>query len=189
VSAPSSIVIGCSAGGLDALKTVLGGLDAKLSQSILICCHSSSDTVELLCELLARVCPLPVIEAAERAPVRGGVVQLAPTGYHLLIEHDRHFALSIDPKVNHARPSIDVLFTTAAEVWTNTLIGIVLTGGNADGAEGLRRIRSLGGTAIVQSPATAQVAAMPKAALELAGADYCVDLPEIALLLNRLCLP
>ncbi|HTV84752.1 MAG TPA: chemotaxis protein CheB [Dyella sp.] len=188
MNAPGAIAVGCSAGGVDALKTVLGGLDGALRQAILVCCHSSSDTVDLLCEVLGRASPLPVIEAKERHPVRAGVVHLAPSGYHLLVEADLHFALSVDPRVNHARPSIDVMFTTAAEVWRSALIGVVLTGGNADGSNGLRRIRELGGTAIVQTPEDAQAPVMPRAALEIAGADYCVNLNDIAPLLNRLCL-
>lgn len=188
MNVPAAIAIGCSAGGVDALKSVIGGLDPRLQHTTLVCCHSSSDTVDLLCEVLGRASALPVIEAAERHSVRPGVVQLAPTGYHLLVESDQHFALSIDPRVNYARPSIDVLFSSAAEVWQAALIGVVLTGGNADGATGLKRIRQLGGIAIVQSPAGAEVATMPQAALDIAGADYCVDLPDIAPLLNRLCL-
>ncbi|RDS83454.1 chemotaxis protein CheB [Dyella psychrodurans] len=188
MNAPAAIALGCSAGGVDALKAVLGGLDAALRQTILVCCHSSSDTVDLLCEVLGRVSPLPVVEAKERHVVRAGAVHLAPSGYHLLVEGDLHFALSVDPRVNHARPSIDVMFTSAAEVWQNALIGVVLTGGNADGAKGLRRIRELGGTAIVQSPDDAEAPTMPRAALEIAGTDYCVALNDIAPLLNRLCL-
>jgi two-component system, chemotaxis family, protein-glutamate methylesterase/glutaminase len=188
MNGPEAIAIGCSAGGVDALKMVIGGLDAGLRQSVLVCCHTGSDTVELLCELLGRVAALPVIEAAERHPVQGGTVHMAPSGYHLLIEHDRHFALSIDPRVNYARPSIDVMFCSAAEVWHEKLIGVVLTGGNADGASGLQRIRVLGGTAIVQSPSSAEIPVMPQAALDTAGADYCVDLSDIATLINRLCL-
>ncbi|HVC16295.1 MAG TPA: chemotaxis protein CheB [Rhodanobacter sp.] len=185
----SAIVVGCSSGGFDALKVLLGGLDPGLSQPLLVCCHSGSETIELLCELLGRVSPLPVIAAAERHAVRGGHVQLAPTGYHLLVEPDRRFALSTDPRVNHSRPSIDVLFASAAMVWRETLIGVVLTGASADGAEGLRLVRRAGGCAIVQSPVSARVPAMPQAALDRAGADYCVPLRDIPPLLNRLCLP
>jgi len=104
------------------------------------------------------------------------------------VESDLHFALSIDPRVNHARPSIDVLFHSAAEAWGDGLLGVVLTGANADGAAGLRRIRQLGGLAVVQSPADAEATAMPQAALDIAGADYCVPLSDIAPLLNRLCM-
>jgi two-component system, chemotaxis family, protein-glutamate methylesterase/glutaminase len=189
MNTPQAIAIGCSAGGVDALRTILGGLDARLRQPMLVCCHSGSDTVELLCEVLQRVSRLPVIEATERHRVRNGTVHLAPSGYHLLVEQDQHFALSIDPRVNYSRPSIDVMFCSAAEVWHEKLLGIVLTGGNADGASGLQRIRELGGTAIVQSPSNAEMPTMPKAALETAGADHCVDLSDIAPLINRLCLP
>jgi two-component system, chemotaxis family, protein-glutamate methylesterase/glutaminase len=188
VSKPQAIAIGCSAGGVDALKMLLGGFDARLTQAMLVCCHSSSGTVDLLCEILARVSPLPVLEALERHPVCAGTVHLAPSGYHLLVESDLRFALSIDPRVNYVRPSIDVMFSSAAEVWHEKLIGVVLTGGNADGAAGLQRIRELGGTAIVQSPSSAEISTMPQAALDLAGADYCVDLSDIAPLINRLCL-
>jgi two-component system chemotaxis response regulator CheB len=187
-STPLAIAIGCSAGGVDALKAVIGKLDARIQQTILVCCHSRSDTMELLCEVLGRVSALPVIEAAERHRVQAGVVQLAPSGYHLLVENDQRFALSIDPRVNYARPSIDVMFNSAAEVWGEQLIGVILTGGNADGAAGLQRIRQGGGIAIIQSPIDAEASTMPQAALDSAGADYCVKLPDIAPLLNHLCL-
>ncbi|MEP7185497.1 MAG: chemotaxis protein CheB [Rhodanobacter sp.] len=184
---PSAIVIGCSAGGLDALKIVLAGLHRQLSLPVLVCCHSGSATVDLLRELLARVSALPVTEAVERKPVCGGIVYLAPAGYHLLVEKTRHFALSADARVCHARPSIDVLFSSAAEVWRDGLIGVVLTGANADGAEGLLQLRRHGGCAIVQTPESATASAMPQAALDLAGADHCVSLDAIAPLLNQLC--
>lgn len=185
----AAIVLGCSAGGPDALKTILAGLDPRLPQALLICCHTGAQTVDLLCDLLRRASPLPVIEAAEREAVYGGVVQVAPAGYHLLVERDLRFALSVDPPVNLARPSIDVLFASAAAAWQGALIGVVLTGANADGADGLRELRRLGGCAIVQSPATAFAPAMPQAALDHAGADHCVPLDAIAPLLNRQCLP
>jgi two-component system, chemotaxis family, protein-glutamate methylesterase/glutaminase len=188
MKAPAAIAIGCSAGGVDALKAVIGGLHATLRQTIIVCCHSSSDTIDLLCEVLARSSQLPVVEAMERHQAQPGVVQLAPTGYHLLVEDDQHFSLSIDSRVNHSRPSIDVLFMSAADVWRSALIGVILTGGNTDGAAGLRRIRQCGGTAIVQSPQGAVAPTMPQAALDIAGADYCVPLEDIAPLINRLCM-
>ncbi len=189
MSRPTAIVIGCSAGGLDALKILLAGLNRQLSQPVLICCHSGSATVDLLRELLARVCTLPVAEARERAPVCGGTVYLAPAGYHLLVENSRHFALSADPRVCHARPSIDVMFASAAEVWRDGLLGVVLTGANADGAKGLLQLRRRGGCAIVQTPKSAMASAMPQAAIDLAGADHCVPLDAIAPLINQLCTP
>lgn len=184
----AAIVIGCSAGGPDALRRVLGGLDAHLPQAVIACCHTGSETAELLCAMLARASRLPVVEAAERGPATGGTVHVAPAGYHLLLEADHHFALSTEPRINLARPSIDVLFASAAETWRAALIGVLLTGANADGAEGMRCLRAAGGCAIVQSPASAVARAMPQAALERAGADHCVPLDAIAPLLNRLCL-
>jgi two-component system chemotaxis response regulator CheB len=185
---PLAIAIGCSAGGLSALGTLLGGLDSRLTQTLIVCCHTGSSDVDLLCELLRGHSRLPVIEAAERAPLRSGTVQVAPSGYHLLVEADRHFALSVDARVSFARPAIDVLFETAADAYQQQLIAVVLTGANHDGAEGLSKVRRYGGIAIVQSPEDAEVATMPRAALETAGADHCVPLDAIAPLLNRLCL-
>lgn len=184
---PAAIAIGCSAGGVDALMTLLGGLDPHLPQTVLVCCHRS-DTMDILSDVLGRASALPVRDAVERELAQPGIVQLAPAGYHLLVERDRQFALSADARVNYARPSIDVLLCSAAEVWRQALIGVILTGANADGAAGLRRIRELGGVAVVQSPADAEAAVMPQAALDRAGADYALPLSHIAPLLNRLCL-
>lgn len=188
MSAPRAIAIGCSAGGLTALETVLGGLDRRIPSTVLVCCHTGSSDVDILCELLARHTQLPVVEAAERETARGGTVYVAPSGYHLLIEHDERFSLSVDPKVNFSRPSIDVLFASAADAYRDSLIGIVMTGANQDGARGLADIRGHGGLAIVQDPTDAEVRTMPQAALDIAGADHCVPLVAIAPLLNRLCL-
>lgn len=188
MAAPEAIAIGCSAGGLAALERLLAQLDPRLPQPLLVCCHTGSATVELMCELLARHTRLAVTEAREREQPRPGTVHVAPSGYHLLIEHDRHFALSVDPRVSYARPSIDVLFDSAAETYRDALIGIVLTGANSDGAAGLATVRRHGGVAIVQEPGDAESPTMPQAALERAGADYCLPLADIPPLLNRLCL-
>lgn len=189
VDAPQAIVIGCSAGGLSALEVVFAALDPALPQPITACCHTGSATVDLMCDLLASHATLPVEEARERALLQGGVIHIAPSGYHLLIETSRRFSLSVDERVSYARPSIDVLFESAAEAYRDTLIGVLLTGANSDGAMGLARIRRYGGLAIVQDPEDAEVSTMPRAALEMAGADHCLPLAAIAPLLNRLCLP
>lgn len=189
MATPQAIVIGCSAGGLTALEALFAALLPVLPQPIVVCCHTGSATVDLMCELLSRHATLPVIEARERAPLLGGVIHVAPSGYHLLVEANGRFALSVDERVSFARPSIDVLFDSAAEAYHDTLIGVLLTGANSDGAEGLDRIRRCGGLAIVQDPADAEAPVMPAAALELAGADHCLPLAAIAPLLNRLCLP
>jgi diguanylate cyclase (GGDEF)-like protein len=150
MATPQAIVIGCSAGGLVALETLFAGLLPELPQPIVVCCHTGSSTVDLMCELLSRHATLPVIEAHERAPLQGGVIHVAPSGYHLLVEASHRFALSVDERVSFARPSIDVLFDSAAEAYRDALIGVLLTGANSDGAEGLDRIRRCGGLAIVQ---------------------------------------
>lgn len=184
---PEAIVIGCSQGGFNALRVLLGALEPRLPQTVLVCCHTAGG-VDTLCHLLANHSALPVIEAVERQPACAGVVQIAPGGYHLLLEHDRRFSLSVDVPVCFSRPSIDVLFDSAAAVYHAALIGVVLTGANRDGAWGLAQIRARGGIAVVQTPADAEAPVMPQAALDKAGADHCVPLTQIAPLLNQLCL-
>lgn len=186
---PRIVAIGCSAGGMHALRTVLEGLDRALAAPVVVVCHTGSEDVTTFCELLGAISSLPVREARERLAPAPGVVHVAPAGYHLQVERNGRFSLSIDERVAFSRPSIDVLFETAAEAWTNRLVGVVMTGANSDGAEGLRSIRARGGTAVVQDPAGAYAPAMPQAALDLAGADHCVPLDDIAPLLNRLCTP
>ena len=180
------VVVGCSAGGLRALHTLLGGLHARFPRPIVAVCHTGSDDVSLLCELLARSSPLPVEEATERTSPLPGRVYIAPSGYHLLLGRDGRFALSIDARVGFARPSIDVLFDSAAAACAGRVAAVMLTGANSDGAEGYARVRERGGMGIVQDPADAEVDVMPAAALALAGADHCLPLVEIAPLLNRL---
>ncbi len=187
--APQAVVLGCSAGGLAALETVLAQLDPALPQALIVCCHTGSSDVGLFCELLALHSALPVAEAAERHPARGGVVHVAPSGYHLLLETDHRFSLSIDPKVCYSRPAIDVLFASAAAAYRERLVGVLMTGANHDGASGLAEIRRRGGIAVVQDPQDAEAPSMPQAALDLAGADHCLPLQQIGPLLNRLCLP
>jgi two-component system chemotaxis response regulator CheB len=185
---PQAIVIGCSAGGLTALQRVLPGLDTRLGVPVVICCHTGSADVTILVDLLGRHASLPVVEASERAPADPGVIHVAPSGYHLMIEPNFHFSLSVDAKVAYARPSIDVLFETAADAWQDGLIAVLLTGANSDGAQGLVAVRRAGGYALVQDPLTAEADVMPLAGLEAAGADACLPLDVIAAKLNELCL-
>ncbi|HUD41952.1 MAG TPA: chemotaxis protein CheB [Dokdonella sp.] len=182
-----AIVVGTSAGGLRALHVLLRGLDRALPVPTVIVSHTGSSDMGIFCELLAHYSRLPVEEARERVRPRPGVVYVAPSGYHLLVERSGRFALSIDAKVGFSRPSIDVLFESAAETWGSGLVAVILTGANHDGAAGLCRVRACGGVAIVQDPATAEAAAMPEGALALAGADHCLPLEAIAPLLNRMC--
>lgn len=184
---PLAVVVGCSAGGLAALHLLLGGLSQPLPVPMVLVCHSGSEDMRLFCELLASRSGLPVREAEERQLAQPGQVYVAPSGYHLLVEHDGRFALSVDPRVAFSRPSIDVLFESAAEAWRERLLAVLLTGANADGAHGCQRVRGLGGRVIVEDPRTAHVGTMPAAALELAGADHCLPLADIPPLLETLC--
>lgn len=139
-----------------------------------------------MAELLNQVSRIAVKEAEDKESLSSGTAYLAPPGYHLLIEPDRSFSLSVDERVNHARPSIDVLFESAAEVFGGTLIGIILTGANADGARGLKTIKEYGGLAIVQNPEEAENPTMPKAALTATEVDYIVSLEQLTTILFQL---
>lgn len=186
----AAVVIGCSTGGLQALSTVLSGLRADLPVPVIVLCHRGQDDDSgLLVELLARQSPLPVREAEERQPVTPGIVHLAPSGYHLLIEAERRFMLSADIRVRFVRPSVDVLFASAADVYAELLLAVVLTGANDDGAEGLVQVRQRGGYALVQDPKEAEAPQMPLAALTRAGADEVLTLSAVARRINECCCP
>lgn len=176
-----------STGGIDVLRRILGALRADFPVPVLIVQHSTRDDGGALCEVLAASCELPVVEAEPRQPVVGGCAYLAPPGYHLLVERGPRLALSVDDKVCHVRPSADVLFCSAADVWHSSLIGVVLTGANHDGAAGLRAIRSRKGLGLVQDPKEAEMDVMPSAALEIAGADHVLSVDRIGPLLDALC--
>ena len=160
-----AVVIGCSWGGLRALEQLLGDLPGSFPAPIAVAQHRDADSEDdLLPNLLARYTPLEVADAEHDDELRPGRVLLAPPGYHMLIEGGR-VNLSVDEPVQFARPSIDVLFESAAETFGSRLIGVVLTGANADGAEGLAEIRRRGGHTIVEDPTTAERPEMPRAAL------------------------
>ncbi len=181
-----AIVLGASAGGLQALKTVLSSLPASFPLPIAVVQHIAERSENFMAELLNRASRIAVKEAEDKEPLSPGTAYLAPPGYHLLMEPDRSFSLSVDERVNHACPSIDVLFESAAEVFGEALIGIILTGANADGAHGLKTIKHYGGLAIVQNPESAEHPVMPKAALAATVADYIVNLERLAPLLLQL---
>ncbi|HEX2185575.1 MAG TPA: chemotaxis protein CheB [Chloroflexota bacterium] len=166
------IVVGVSAGGLFALRTLVGGLPEEFDLPVAVVQHRSRDSL-LLCELLQECSELPVGEVSDKEEIVPGRVYVAPPDYHLLVEEPGWFALSTDEPVRYSRPSIDVLFLSAADAYGLDTIGVVLTGANTDGARGLRRIADLGGHAVVQDPATAEVKVMPQAALR-AVPEACV---------------
>ena len=184
----TAVVIGCSTGGLHALSTILAALRPDLAVPVIAVCHrGQDDDGMLLVELLARHSLLPVREAEERQPATPGIVHLAPSGYHLLLEADGRFMLSTDPRVRYVRPSVDVLFQTAADVHREGLLAAVLTGANDDGADGLIAVRRRGGYALVQDPEEAEAPQMPQAALKRAGADAVMRLAGIARTINERC--
>lgn len=179
-------VIGASAGGIDALLTLLPALPADLRQAVICILHMPPDRESRLAELFGERLPQPVREAADKEPIVPGTIYFAPPGYHLLVEQDRSFSLSCEPPVHFARPAIDVLMESAADAYGPALAGILLTGANQDGADGMARIRACGGLAIVQDPDDAQVPAMPMHAIRRCAPHLVLPLARIAALLPML---
>lgn len=182
----AAVVVGASAGGVDAICTLLEALPETFAPAVLIVLHIPADRESLLVSVLRPHCALPVCEATDKESIEGGIVYVAPPGYHLLVEPDASLALSVDAPVNYSRPSIDVLFESAAHAYREHLIGIVLTGANADGAEGLAVIRALGGQGWVQQPDTAYASVMPQSAIRRAGADWVGPIQDMAARLGAL---
>ena len=182
----SALVIGASAGVLNAITEILAQLPSSYPLPIAIVQHRLADHTQLLVELLNANTELTVVEPYSGQKLQPGFVYIAPGGYHLLIERTQQFSLSVDSPVCYAIPSIDVLFESAAVSYAQQLIGLVLTGANSDGSIGLQRIREYGGLCIVQDPGSAEEASMPKAALKLTKADHTPPLEKIADLLLQL---
>jgi two-component system chemotaxis response regulator CheB len=158
-------VVGTSWGGLAALRELVSYLPSDLTIPIVLVQHRHRQSDHMLPTLLQDRTTLAVYEVEDKTPIEGGKVFVAPADYHLLVELDS-FALSVDDPIRHARPSIDLTFSSAADYFGARTIGVVLTGANADGAVGLRRIADRGGLALVQEPATAESPTMPAAALK-----------------------
>ena len=175
-----AVVIGASAGGFEAIRTILMGLNKGFNAPILIVQHLSSHSDNYMIKLLNEKCRINIKEADEKEKIISGNVYIAPPNYHLLVESDETLSLTVEPKVNYSRPSIDVLFDTAADVYGDSLIGIILTGANSDGSNGLKRIKELGGLTIVQDPKTAVSNSMPMASISTTKVDYILELREIS---------
>lgn len=180
----AAVAIGASAGGIDAVFTLLQGLQPPLDAAVIVVLHLPPQHDSHLVQVFGHRTGVPVREAEPRAPVRPGAVYVAPAGYHLLVEHDRTFSLSCDAPVLFSRPSIDVLFESCAEAYGPQLLGMILTGANEDGAAGLAAVKRLGGVAAVQDPAEAAHPTMPAAALEAAQPDFVLPLPALRGLLH-----
>lgn len=180
------VVIGVSTGGVTALKFVLGMLPVDFPLPILITTHIMPDSDDGLSQLLDSCSAIRVKEADDQETIAASTAYLAPANYHLLVEKNGNLSLSVDPLVNYARPSVDVLFDSAAQAYGSYVIGIIMTGAGFDGSKGLLKIKNNGGLAIVQDPADAEMDSMPKTALQLLKADYVVKLKEIPELLTML---
>jgi two-component system chemotaxis response regulator CheB len=157
-------VVGTSWGGLAALRTLFSGLPGEFEIPIAVIQHRHRDSDTLLARFLQEHTQLRVCEVEDKQPLEAGRVFVAPANYHMLVEQG-HFSLSTEAPVRYSRPSIDVAMTSAAVAYGHRAVGVVLTGANADGAEGLRRIADTGGMAVVQEPDSAESPTMPKAAL------------------------
>lgn len=184
-----AIVVGASAGGLYALADLLQLLPPDFCLPLIIVQHRSKDSGALLEEVLQSKCRLTVKQADEKERVVPGFVYVAPPNYHLLIEHDRTFSLSADILVGFSRPSIDVLFESAADVYRERLIGVVLTGSNSDGARGVRTIFTAQGVTIAQDPQEAQFPPMPLAAIQTGCVRHKLTIASIGQFLHGVCPP
>jgi two-component system, chemotaxis family, protein-glutamate methylesterase/glutaminase len=178
------VLIGVSAGGLDAVCLLLGKLPADFRLAMVVIQHRSKDS-DALCEVLQECTALTVHEVTDKMDIEPGKVYLAPPDYHLIVD-EGSFSLSLDAPELYSRPSIDVAFESAADTYGARAVGVVLTGANRDGSRGLRRIVDRGGYAIVQDPATAEVAVMPREALKAVPQAEVLTIPEIAAQLAKL---
>lgn len=185
-----AVAIGASAGGVEALSLLLPALPAALRAAILIVLHLPRERASVLAEIFSSKCARPVREAVDKEPVEPGTVYFAPPDYHLLVDRagpaGAQLSLSADDLVNFSRPSIDVLFESAADVYGQRLLGIILTGANHDGAAGLAAVHEAAGITVAQHPDTAQSPLMPMAAIKRSPVDYVLTLEQIAELLRTL---
>ena len=180
------VVVGCSLGGLQALEVILDGMPRDFPLPIAVVQHRHQASNETLPSHLRRFSRLPVVDVEDKQWIRPGTVYLAPANYHLLVERGE-FSLSIDEKVRHSRPSVDVLFQSAADAYGDRTIAVVLTGANNDGARGVQRVKSRGGLVVVQDPDTAEAPQMPRAAIEAVAVDQILRLDQIASYLVGRC--
>lgn len=175
-----AVAIGCSSGGFHALEKILCSLPKEFNLPILVVQHLQPQSQSLMAGILQEKCVVQIKEADDKESIQPGVTYIAPPNYHLLVEEGPQLALSVDEKVNYARPSIDVLFESAADFYKDSLIGIILTGASNDGAKGLRRVKEQGGLAVVQNPEFAESRTMPEAAIREVEVDHIMPLNMIA---------
>ncbi len=183
ISGCKVVVIGGSAGSLKVLLQILQYLESIPTFSIVIILHRKNAEDSALEELIAMKTVLPVKEVEDKTLLEPGYIYIAPSDYHLLFEKNGLLSLDISEKVNFSRPSIDVSFESASEVYQSSLVGILLSGANADGTQGLKTIQKAGGKIIVQKPATAEMPFMPNYAIQHTTPDFILDVEEILMLL------
>jgi two-component system chemotaxis response regulator CheB len=183
---PRAIVVAGSAGGVEALMTLLSCVPANLQVPLICMLHLPANRDSRLAELFGERLPVPVLEAADKGAIVDGAVYFAGSGYHLSVEQDRSFSLSCEAPVHFARPAIDVLMTSAADAYGVELAAILLTGANIDGAAGMAHVHARGGLTVVQDPLDAAVATMPQAAIAACAPDLVLPLAAIRELLQFL---
>jgi two-component system chemotaxis response regulator CheB len=183
-----AVVLGGSAGSTVPMSAILGGLPEDFSLSIFIVQHLHESDGGLFAEHLQRACRLRVVVPYDKRPIEAGQVYVAPSNYHMLVERNGTVALSVDPKVNWSRPSIDVLFESAARVYGRALIAVLFSGANADGAKGMITVKECKGLTMVQKPETSEFPTMPQEAINIARPDHVKPPAEIAQLLVELCM-
>ncbi|WP_338481020.1 chemotaxis protein CheB [Pseudomonas trivialis] len=181
-----AIVVGASAGGVEALLTIFGELPAGFGQPVIAVLHLPDERRSQLAEVFARRLRIPVKEARDKELIEAGTLYFAGPGYHLSVEQDLSLSLSQEDRVHHSRPAIDYLFASAADAYGAGLLAILLTGANQDGARGLAHVKQSGGTTVVQDPTEARIAVMPLAALALHTPDHILTLGRIGSLLASL---
>ncbi|WP_386066103.1 chemotaxis protein CheB [Tahibacter sp. UC22_41] len=182
----AAIVIGTSTGGVEALLQILPALRADATVSVLVVLHLPRERSSLLAEIFAPRCRLPVRDVQDKDPILDGTIYFAPPDYHLLVDDGPSLALSMDPPVEHSRPSVSVLFESAAAVYGPRLLAVLLTGAGSDGASGLQAVQRAGGMTVVQQPASARMPQMPEAALARVTADHVLTLEDIMSLFEAL---
>jgi two-component system, chemotaxis family, protein-glutamate methylesterase/glutaminase len=176
---PALVVVGASLGGLYAVRTLVEGLPADFPLPVVLAQHRRPDADSRLAELLADSCPFPVIEPEDKEKLEGGRLYLAPANYHVMVERETLW-LTVDAPVWFSRPSIDVLFESAAEAFGAATIGVVLTGSNEDGAAGSRAIKRAGGVLLVQDPATCESPVASRSAMAATTVDAVLPVPDLA---------
>ena len=175
----TAMVIGGSAGSFRVILQMLEEIPENISMPVFLCLHRLKQVRKGFEETLANISPLPLKEPSDKEDIRSGCLYLAPANYHMLIENQKMISLSIDDPIQYSRPSIDVCFATAAEVYGKGLLAILLSGANQDGTEGLATVKRLGGYAIVQDPADCEIATMCESAIKLTIPDQILTIPEI----------